>query len=1552
MNVLEAPTSLQRNPLGLNIDFMFGRGYLWAKQERLTDWITLETLRMEIPDLQFPFDARGGLSRFRNTRCLVREIEIGITEAGLQEWIARAAEKLEGFEELRVRLVEGAAHVSLRLKAFGANTYVSFRVALIPPEPPRSDEVHLSIYDYRSYGPLPYPARVLAHELLTSLLSTPAMQPPGRGDGFTVGIAGDIMSFRPIKLLLLYLFPQHGWKLPNLSGVVLDGVRMRPGMLSVRATTRDERFRAAQSQRGDLGEFKLQGTLEGQRAIAAYEAKDLFSSVDQLLFEGALERALEQLAMYRDMYGPHPELIARTFDCLLADPTSANLTEAKALCKELRREDPDDLLAMLAEPTIALLERADPEAVIARFEQLGESLRRRHELDDWVLAQLSSAQHLEEKAPMDAASRLREILKLSPRNLEALERLRALYARVGEWEGYEEVLKRLTGVYTERAALKRTYMELAHHLLDRRGMASEARLYLEKVLRLAPGDFDALHTLGEGYALSHEPLRALKAFGSAARAAEAAQRNARAAALYHRVAQLWSEELDNHSEALLAIRRALQLQQEAEQRNEGDVHPLDTLRYLETAASLSEARERWDEALRYRTELGPRIERLLEQPADTSDTDTTQSVSLSSALAGLAKLEGLEDETSPSDKLRERLLAAERALAMLYVQRDRPDAASSHWRKVLELSPADEQASSHLERYYRASGQPEQLIRFFKDLLEGAQGNRRKIELLVKLARLYDTLGMVEEASDQLREALRLEPADHQVRVALVELLQSHGRFETLERALSAVLIKVRDRDARHAILLELGRLQAGHFQQPRQAARTYFEALDLRPSDEETLEGAQTALRKIIEREGHGAPAPVGPDTASRLLERILQRRVDLLEDPLDRATLLDEIAALAQGRGATGAATEATRRAASMRDAHLVSNEARGASVDDRLDDLLGVHPDFGAIKAPSPRAPKSEDFAKPEQEFSGVDFSVEEIEKAFGTEAFDEALGRASANEANAPSPKNTIEPEDTRPKLEISDVFAESMGTPPPSRSLATQDERAEQEDREPPTGDLAGEGEGLEEESLSDERRQRLENFREKFKAIWKRPASLGSDDTNKALDKLLGDRDLEPKRSFKLPQRDPTRPSVALSPDGVTPPSEAALTARIEVLRAKDEPEALSEALRDLIALHDDDRSDVTLEQDRLARLCAEVGELLYYDLEDNDEALVMLERAHALDPNGVGASTALLNALEALYEERGDTNHRIQLLEERLSKTDSEDLATTYHLLIAQVIWDELQDRSRAEQRLERGVLDRDRHNEAAHRLLAQIAIESEDWTKGARHYEVVLSQRTGGLDEVELERDLADLYLNNLEQPDRALRHYEGVLKAAPADAHALEGLKQCHALREDWSGYLDILGREYALLLGHTTPVDLRDKEQIDVHQVAAPLRMAASQIIADAAHITQGELSELALASDLWRAAYSLWPENVEALEARIELSRELGEHAKLADDLEELADLLLDIHARFDALTESARLWYVEMGEPDRARQLYAEAIAMVEDDPSPPEGLDAARRALRALQSE
>ena len=1447
-------TTLKQNPLGLNIDFLFGRGFLWARQARLSDWIVLESLRMEIPDLQFPFDARGGVSRFRHTRCLVREIEINVSEAGLQELIARAASQIEGFEELRVRLNEGVAHVSLKLSAFGADSYVSFRLALIPPEPARGDEVHLSLYDYRAFGPLPYPPRVLAAELMTSLLNTPALRPPGRGEAFTLGVAGDILSFHPIKLLLLYLFPQHGWKLPNLSNVMLDGARIRPGQLSLRATSRGERWydAASSATRG----FQIMGTLEGARAVAAYEAKDLFSSVDRVLFDGDLERALEQLAAARDIYGPHPELIARTLDCLLCEPTPARLAEAQAICKDLLEEDAEDLQALLALPTIARLEQRPVEELIGRYDDLATALKARHDLDDWILCELTLAQLTVERDPERAASRLREILKVAPRHVDALELLLELYGRVGEWSGYEEVLKRLTGVYSDRDSLKRTYLELARHLLDRRGEPSEARLYLEKVLRLEPSNLEALDTLGQGYLVDEEPLRALKAFSSAARAAQAHQELWRAAALHHRVATLWWRTLHNPAEALLSVRRALELDARAtplaEERAASPRGALPArIVYLEDAAELSEERERWDEALALRTQIVDLLEHALDEPL-------------------------VLEEDAERDALRatqrERLITAHRALGELYRRRQREDAAAPHWRRVLALQPQDEQAAEALEMHLRALGQPEQLIAFYNDLIERAERASRKISLRMRLAALYQTLRMGEAAAEQLHAALRLDPAHHGAREALVAILREQGRFVALSALLTSLLLRLQDRQARHEVLIELGGLQLNELDQARSATRSYFEALDLRPTEARALRGATRALQLVIERDGPDSAAPVGAESSSRLLERVHARLLDLTEDDLERAHLLDQIAALATARSALGEARDATARARQLRAEVGRRGERGGAAVDTRLDELLTP-----SKQPATPRAATAP--------FEAPGLSFPSLDEPTVASVVEEDLSSSEGGEGGV-----------AKFRTRMLDAL----------KNPASLDELA---------ADSRGQGSAL-----------------------------------KRLLDRSLRHTPQAGLPALPLKERGAKRPPQSEA----SPQSEAALTARVDAARRRGEERELAEALQRLIACHLDENDPVSLDPEQLAELSLELGELLFYELERSLEAREHLERARALDPEGLGARTSLLNALESIYEDNGEIASRLALLRSRLERADSEDLATTYRLLLAQVHWDEQRD-DEAARALLAEVLERDAHHEAAHRLLAHIALDTERWSEAARHYEMVLAERSGGLDEVELERELAALYLERLHQPDRAERHYEGVLQAAPADAQALEGIKRCQLEREDWEGYLGSLGRELALLIGRPDgkAIDVEARAlRLEIEQVATMLRSASSQIVADAAEVVERRLNDKEWARALWRSAYDLWPEHAEALSRRIELDRALGEDADLVDDLEAWSDLLLDIQERFEVLYEAATVCRDRLNDLERARQLLAEAIAMVEGEPKAPPRLTLARRELLAMTEQ
>ncbi|RVU42395.1 hypothetical protein EA187_16080 [Lujinxingia sediminis] len=1443
------------NPLGLALDFMFGRGYLWAERQPISDWITLESLRMEIPDLKFPFDARSGLDRFRHTRAWVREAEFAISEVGLGDLLSEAAATLEGFEELQVRFLEDAAHVSLRLKAFGADSYLSFRAALIPPEPARADEVHLSLYDYRAYGALPYPARLVAYELISSLLNAPGLRAPGRGKSFRVGLAGDIVIFRPLKLLFLHVFPGVGWKLPNLSGVVLESARIRPGVLTVRAVSED-------APAGSRGKGGLVASGEGARALASYEAKELFSHADQALFDGQVRQAIALLGSYRDLYGLHPELVTRQLDCLVADPTPAHLAEAESLRRELVQEDDQSLAAALVAPSLAIASQKDDARVMEAYEALSEVLRQRQDTRDWVLCELAIARRLAPDEPERCAQRLREVLRLDPRNRPALELLSQVYERTGERAGLEEALKRLTGVYSDRQTLKETYLKLARHLMDRQGDLAESRMYLERVLRLDPTELDALHTLGESYVLGGEPLRALKAFGSAARAAQADGEHARASRLYQRVGQIWFEELEDASQALLSMRRALSLSASAD-----DTLERERAEQLEWAGAMCEVLERDDEATDYLTELLPLRERAYE----------------------LSR--GTEDEGDRAGAL----LGTHRRLGVIYERRRRLDAAASHMRRVLELDAQDEGARRWMIEYLRQAGQPEELIALYRQLIAEAGSAEQSVALREELAQLYSSLGLVEDAQEQLRAALALMPEASELRATLIELLTRHRRYETLREALDELLSQATERQTRWELGVALGQACA-MAEAWDAAARAYLQAVQLMPAERASLQGAAEALEALVDAEGSDAPAPMGSQKVGRLLENVLIRLAEIETADGVRREILLRIAMLAEERGDRAAAAEARERARALviDDEHGAASEGVDRRLDAMLDSLNGLTrdqvseagefetPDTTA-EAPGAAAPTPESAARGEEEVGRF------------RRRFESMLKRP----AKLPRADQVDDGSALGKVLRGVRHDATDEGEPPggivPPPAQKTPDEA-------PASGAARG-GEPFVPERASE--------------------SSL-SDDFRK------------------------TSPNLAPTTSPHVHPAQLALN-ELEEARLSDDPSRIAGALEIVLELTQADGGELLGSARRLG-LQRELGELLYYELEDPVGARRHLEAVRDADPEGLGKSVGVVNALEAIYEEEGDVGARLRLLEARLEQAESSEMATTYRLLIAQLIWDERADAEAASVWLHQ-VLESDPRHEAAHRLLADMALDAQSWAQAARHLEVVVQVAGGGIDAVETERELAELLLHKLDNPKDARTHYERVLKAAPGDAMALEGVKSCQAALDDWKGYVESLARELGLLLGKPQGLSIKEMMLLKADEVAVALRVPASQIVADAAHIVETHIERPEAARRLWGLAFGLWPEHVEALERRIALNRAAEKWADLAADLEAYAVMLLDAGQRFDALVQAAELHLQHLQDDATARALYAEAVALVEGREPAPENLDEVRRALKALQA-
>ena len=292
--------------------------------------------------------------------------------------------------------------------------------------------------------------------------------------------------------------------------------------------------------------------------------------------------------------------------------------------------------------------------------------------------------------------------------------------------------------------------------------------------------------------------------------------------------------------------------------------------------------------------------------------------------------------------------------------------------------------------------------------------------------------------------------------------------------------------------------------------------------------------------------------------------------------------------------------------------------------------------------------------------------------------------------------------------------------------------------------------------------------------------------------------------------------------------------------------------------------------------------------------------------------------------------------------------METVYRLLLCQTVWESHHDRESAETWLA-PILARDDKHEAANRVLAEIAEESDDHTTAVKHYRTVLSVSPDGLDAIEVERRVAEILLHKAGDSEGALVHFQNVLKHAPGDSRALDGVKSAQVANADWNGFAESLCYEFSLLLGRRESMSPQEISAYDAAEIVSAIRVPASQIVVDIADVVEREFHDIHTAWRLWGLAFVLWGEQIDALERRIELDRQLDEKEALAEDLEAYADVLLQPQDRYRVLVEAGHLYAAKLLMPERARPLYQAAIAIMDSEESRPGDFDTIRRALAKL---
>ncbi|MCA9706301.1 MAG: tetratricopeptide repeat protein, partial [Myxococcales bacterium] len=474
--------------------------------------------------------------------------------------------------------------------------------------------------------------------------------------------------------------------------------------------------------------------------------------------------------------------------------------------------------------------------------ELARTVDPRKRLD--ILKRLTQVYRDRQVNPTRAIELYREILELSPGDVQATRALTALYERAGDFHQVSDLLREQyerSRSPTEQGAVLRRLAELWHHELE---APNEAVWACETILERSPADREALVRLQQ---ILEEQSRYPELLQALGRELEQAGNKEAKIKILRRMARVAEQQLGDEDQAASIWTELLTLLP-------------GSLEVTDKVISLYESSGRYEE-------LGT----LLHKAAGSPQTPEIRQVDYLLRLAQLA-------ESSLDDA----------------------ELARSCFEKVLGSRPDHRGALEALVRLYRV----EQLWRPLVDVLGRLQGLAETEDDALRIA--WERSEILAEQLEDPGEAIavlealgRTEAAEGHPDVArtLLELYDRAQRFHDVIRQAELVLLATDDPDRRRLLYDTIATTWLERIEDKPAALAAYARFLD---EFSEDTEGLQTMAELQVDVGDHvGALAS-------------LQRRLDLLQQPLEKTTTLVQMSEIAEQNIGDGArALDLLRRA-----------------------------------------------------------------------------------------------------------------------------------------------------------------------------------------------------------------------------------------------------------------------------------------------------------------------------------------------------------------------------------------------------------------------------------------------------------------------------------------------------------------------------------------------------------------------------------------------------------------------------------------------------------------
>lgn len=1074
----------------------------------------------------------------------------------------------------------------------------------------------------------------------------------------------------------------------------------------------------------------------------------------------------------------------------------------------------------------------------------------------------------------------REVLKVSPKDTAALDRLLSLYRRDNRWAEVAEVLETKLGGAGAREAKERLQLELAEILEMRLEEVDRAIDLYAAVLDAAPGHPGAVSGLERGLGKTRAVDRIVTRLqpyyeqqGNWLRVVDMMEVRIRESVdatvrtrLLRELATIYEQRLDKRADALGTLLRLFQaspsdeLQPELE-RLAGAIGDNRGVVRAYRAAGLTVEGDG-------RVKLLMRAAALAEQGADRmgAAVDYLRVMGLGDEVTAKA-LEGLRRVTSSGlevDKLREAARhvaegledpqrdAFLRTLAPFYEREmNSPTDAIAAWKAILDRHHNDPQAMAELERLYETAGDAGQLVEHLRAKLADAPDDTTRAAIGGQIAEIVAAqLGDIGSAITELTRVGEIAPGQPLVWQRLGELQERAGQYpeaaESLHREIGLLAdgAERRERLVRYARMLAerlgqgeaaLAALQGVLSQEP-----THTSAVDLLESM--FVDPAAQGHRDIVARALLGAYR-----AAERWAElaRLQGTLVDYTADPSARVALLKEMSALkAQRLGDAAGAYADLERAfrdgpldADLRGQLELLAEKAGAQA--KLIDAYTAS--LGAIADANAQRPIRQKLAQLLERVGRADEAVEHYRAAFG--------GELPADLASLEAMERLLRSQNRF--AELVDVLSRML-TLVPATDVAR---------RKAMLTDIGA----LSADELMDKARA-VEAYRALAEIDAQAPQPL------RQLDKLLGELGQASERIDVL------RRLTALGP-------------------------ANPQLVEDYVVL-----ADLSVQAGNIDDAVASYRAVLLKK-RDHAAALEGLERLLAQAEN----KQDIAQILEPIYTTKQDHTKLAWVLEARVDSTP--DLAQRKGLLrrIGDIYENRLQQKDRAFAMARRS-LGEDPADMGVRMWIEKLASETGAMRELADAY---VQEAARGEAQLKLQflRRAAALYHQKLEDMAAAVSAYQEILDLEPRDEKALAGLESIHRATEAYPDLVAVLRRRMEMTAGVE-----RKREYLG--------EIATLQV---------ERLGDATAAVLTYRELLAMSPDDVTAFSQVERLVAELGRWDELARFYDAEIDRLKEKRGRdsqarrLEMMYRRGRVIYEQFGEPQKAMEVFALVLA---EDPA------------------